>query len=316
MSTHSAAKRKLLLLGVDDALDTHVHSWSLQNIPPGVRAGAAARPDLQRDVPVSQLVRTAEANGFSGMILVQARDAGEDVGVEIDHFREAADQYPAMILGCIIGVDLRQPDELSYLLRASGLMMHAKFVLGVRMIRPQEVKPGDPDEHIYLHPKTTDSALRLARENITLDLLVRSSFPGQVADLLAFVDGLNGRGPRLVVDHLLKPEGLLTGVPAPEWQDAMTKLAAHPNVWMKVSGLPGELSRHHYDPLSFYPFFDRALDTFGPDRIIFGSDHPVSWAHEEWVVAVADWAESRRSKVDPVKLFRTNAIRAYGMTFG
>lgn len=58
------------------------------------------------------------------------------------------------------------------------------------------------------------------------------------------------------------------------------------NVELKLSGLPAETAPHHDGPSPYRPWLERALDTFGPDRSIFGSDWPVSAAggltYEEW----------------------------------
>jgi L-fuconolactonase len=52
-------------------------------------------------------------------------------------------------------------------------------------------------------------------------------------------------------------------------------LAAFPNVYCKLSGLVTEADWHHWQPEHIIPFLDVAFESFGPDRLMIGSDWPV-----------------------------------------
>ena len=170
-------------------------------------------------------------------------------------------------------------------------------------------------------------ARALAERDLTFDACVQDVAQlRDVVQLAADVPDL-----RIVLDHLGKPRVGTAAVPAApseEWTDALTALAAHPQVFCKLSGLPAEAGGS-WSPTQVEPFFDVALQSFGPERLMVGSDWPVSavTASEQagdegiamdtgiigaWTDAVASWARSRGLDVDAI-LWR-NAERFYALT--
>jgi len=80
-------------------------------------------------------------------------------------------------------------------------------------------------------------------------------------------------GVRFVVDHLGKPpvrEGS-----AEEWAEGLGAIARLPNVSCKLSGLVTEAEWKGWSREELVPYLRRALDWFGPERSLFGSDWPV-----------------------------------------
>jgi L-fuconolactonase len=76
-----------------------------------------------------------------------------------------------------------------------------------------------------------------------------------------------------VLDHLAKPL-IEAGVYLP-WQDDLISLAAHPNVFCKLSGMATEAAWKHWKPSQFKGFLDLAFQAFGAERLMIGSDWPV-----------------------------------------
>jgi len=79
---------------------------------------------------------------------------------------------------------------------------------------------------------------------------------------------------RLVIDHLAKPEikaGKMDG-----WREDFIAAAKHPNVFCKLSGMVTEADWENWTADDLRPYVDLALETFTPDRCMFGSDWPVS----------------------------------------
>ncbi|MEK8107099.1 amidohydrolase family protein [Micromonospora sp. M12] len=92
-----------------------------------------------------------------------------------------------------------------------------------------------------------------------------------------------------VLDHLGKPA---LGLPEmAEWSRDLRALAASPNTSAKLSGLVTEVQLPHWTPGDLRPAVDDALDAFGPDRLMFGSDWPVcllASSYPRWVDALAE----------------------------
>lgn len=153
-------------------------------------------------------------------------------------------------------------------------------------------------------------ARELAARGWSFDACVRAEQLPQVASLAATVPDL-----RVVLDHLGKPAvGTASGPLAPteDWVRDLHALARHPQVLCKLSGLPAEAGGD-WDAEQVAPFLDVALDAFGPERLMWGSDWPVSAtgpvasgdahgyqadARTRWFQAVLAWAQNRGVSTD------------------
>ena len=104
-------------------------------------------------------------------------------------------------------------------------------------------------------------------------------------------------GTTIVLDHLGKPRRL------DPWRADLTELARNENVYCKLSGLTTEVGNDELQP-----YLDHALQAFGPDRCMFGSDWPVATlttTYEQWLDVLAPEHEAVRGGT---------ASRVYGLT--
>lgn len=103
----------------------------------------------------------------------------------------------------------------------------------------------------------------------------------------------------------------------PEWTKALQVVAKHPHVYCKVSALYGRSAKQPApQPIEFYePALDVVFDCFGEDRVVFGSDRPVSRTTGDY----ASLAQLTRKYADrhgadaSAKLFYKNAGDFYGI---
>jgi len=171
----------------------------------------------------------------------------------------------------------------------AGLAASAEFVAGARLV---------------------------ADRGWTFDACVRAHQISDVTALAAAVPEL-----RIVLDHLGKPavgtaERPLR--PSAEWLRDLHGFAARPLTHVKLSGLPAEAAGE-WSPEQMTPFLDAALDAFGPERLMWGSDWPVSsigvgyqaGARARWFRAVRDWSASRG--VSAEALFWSTPLAFYGI---
>ena len=114
-----------------------------------------------------------------------------------------------------------------------------------------------------------ESLSLLEERGLVLELPV--VFPRHLGD----VPELARSFPRLtiVIDHLGKPP--LDGDLGP-WTRELQAAAAHANVAAKVSGLNTATTRPDWDAADLVPAIRVALDAFGPNRLLCGSDWPVA----------------------------------------
>ena len=118
---------------------------------------------------------------------------------------------------------------------------------------------------------------------------------------------------RLILDHCGKP-GIKSGAIA-QYRDDIKELAKHPNFWIKLSDLPVEADKQRWTEADLRPFIAATIETFGPDRIIYGGDYPVclqATSMTRWVeVLDRAFADLGLSEADTRKIYRDNANAFY-----
>ncbi|MBO0981536.1 amidohydrolase [Microbacterium sp. SD291] len=189
----------------------------------------------------------------------------------------------------------------------------SRFVVGVRHILQGE------QDGFAVSSAFVAGAREVAARGWSFDICIRDRQLPEAARLAQAVPEL-----RMVLDHLGKPVVGTAGSPqAPSagWVSDLHALARHPQVFCKLSGLPSEAGGD-WSAAQVQPFLDAAADAFGADRLMWGSDWPVSaigpaeagdphapadgsptyqyTARDRWARVVADWATARGFDVDAI----------------
>ena len=115
---------------------------------------------------------------------------------------------------------------------------------------------------------------------------------------------------RFILNHIGKPL-IAQGVMEP-WRTQCRQLAAFPQVSCKVSGLLTEAGPE-WSLAKIRPYIAEAVDAFGFDRLMFGSDFPVQnlvGDYVSWATVVSD-ALADATEEERTRLFRTNAQQCY-----
>ena len=140
----------------------------------------------------------------------------------------------------------------------------------------------------------------------TYDLLI---FPDQ----LEFCYQLVKKNPdqSFIIDHLAKPD--IKNKRLDSWKTALHHLAQHPNVYCKLSGMVTEADWQHWKPEDLVPYIDVAVEAFGTNRLVFGSDWPVCQVAATYgqVIKVIREYFAAFSKEEQSKVFGKNAIQFY-----
>jgi L-fuconolactonase len=143
---------------------------------------------------------------------------------------------------------------------------------------------------------------------LAFDLLVRTR------ELPAALETVRAHpGLRFVIDHLAKPP-IREGARQP-WADRLAAYSGLANTWCKVSGLVTEATWDGWrgEPISSY--VNHAVDVFGPDRLLFGSDWPVCLLAASYaqVLGLAHDTLSTLSERERAGVFGENARAAYAL---
>ncbi len=279
-------------------LDAHLHLWD-----PRVLDYAWLAGDLDRPFAIDE-VRTATAGVEDVSFLFMQADARPDQAVaEIDWVLSLT----LPVVGAIGFAPMEDPAALDTTLAAYA---ERPAVVGVRRLLQSEA-PG-----FARTPEFLAGARRVADAGLVFDACVRGS--EQLADVAALAAAVPDL--RIVLDHLGKPAVGSTSAPASPtdgtWRDDLATLATYDNVTVKLSGLPGESTgRWNADLLT--PFLDAALDLFGPDRLLYASDWPASFAgdttdgYRRWLDTVLAWIAARDLDADAI--LGSTAARVYGV---
>jgi L-fuconolactonase len=126
----------------------------------------------------------------------------------------------------------------------------------------------EPDPGWLARPAVLRGLHALAAEGLGFDLV---TLPHQLPAAVTAARSV----PELtfVLDHLGgPPAGSGQGATAGPWASAIRGLAALPNVTCKLSGVHTSPARAS----GLRPYYETVLAAFGPDRLMFGSDWPVS----------------------------------------
>jgi L-fuconolactonase len=239
------------------SIDAHLHVWD-----PARAEYSWLGPELSpidRAVAFDEIAPTLDDLGVDGVVLVQAADNSADTQLMLD----TAALHP-QVVGVVAWVPLDEPDSLPSrldTLRANPL------VCGIRNLfhaRPREWATS---------PSVDRGIGQVAAADLALDFVTGS--PEALGDVPVIAE----RHPalRLVIDHLGKPPIGGGADERGEWRRLLAAAAANPRTYAKLSGLYASVGpMDSWTEDSVRPFIDDALDLFGADRLMWGSDWPIA----------------------------------------
>ncbi|MET3566787.1 L-fuconolactonase [Leifsonia sp. 563] len=272
-------------------IDAHVHLWD-RSTDPQDWIDPVSMAAIDRDFATDDLRGMLAATGMDRAVLVQASNSLEE-SVRLSR------SDPRVVAGLVAWVDLAgdvraQLDEV----RAGSVP-----VVGVRHLAHI-----DPDPEWMLRADTADGLAALGREGLAFDLVIRDWQLEQAARVAARNDGVS-----FVLDHLGGP--LADDAEASRWEAGLRALAALPNVSAKVSGLTSGLVPGAWTAADLRGVVSTALEAFGPDRLLYGSDWPLAelgGGAPAWREAF-DTLVSELSPAERDALLGGNAERVYSL---
>lgn len=233
-------------------IDAHQHFWRHD---PAIHTWMDHRMQiLQRDYLPDQLLPLLQAHQIDGCVAVQADSSLR----ENDFLLGLAADHP-WILGVVGWVDL-QSDQLESQL--DQFCQHSRAV-GVRHIVQDE-----PDDRFLDAVPFRRGVKSLAARKLTFDLLI---YERQLPAAIDFVRALPD--VPMVLDHIAKPR-IADAVLEP-WASQIRELARAPHLMCKLSGIVTEANWLEWTAADVAPYIETAIETFGPERLMLGSDWPV-----------------------------------------
>jgi L-fuconolactonase len=236
-------------------VDAHQHFWTLSKVEYPWLTSSRYEP-IHKDFEPSDLAPLLDAAGIAHTITVQAANSF----AENDALLARADRHEWIV--AVTGwLPLLDPREAERALE--DYSRHPAF-RGVRHLVHDE-----PDPDWLLRASVRDSLALLAERGILFE--IPAVFPRHLVHVPRLAEELPSL--KIVIDHLGKPP-IASGQVEP-WATQLVATASHPNVYAKVSGLNTAANPRSWSADDLRPFVDVAMDAFGPDRVMFGSDWPV-----------------------------------------
>lgn len=237
-------------------IDAHQHVWD-----PTRAEYSWLGPELQpvnRTVTFEEIQPSLVRCGVQATVLVQSADNDEDTTLML----ETAARFPE-IAAVVAYAPLADP-ERTFLLATR--FEQDPLIVGVRNLIHNV-----PDPDWLLRADVREGLEILESKGLAFDLV--SVLPRH----LEIIPELSARHPRLrmVIDHLSKPP--IGTIDDGRWRILMAEAAGNPLVHAKISGLYSAAG----DPASWSlksirPYIESAVELFGPERLMYGGDWPIS----------------------------------------
>ena len=275
-------------------IDAHVHLYDIGRL----------RYSWLADVPgINRTHLMADFDAARGPVAVEKlvfAEVAVDPGLhleEAEFVQEMADADPRLA-----GMVAHLPVEKGEAIAADlDRLSQFKSLRGIRRLLQSE-----PDQSICLEPGFIAGLGLLGRRGLSFDICVKHWG-------LVFAIELARRCPdvQFVLDHIGKP-GIKHG-PREPWWSQMRELGRLPNVACKISGAITEADHGAWSKEQVKPFVAHAIDCFGFDRAMYGSDWPVAeltHRYPDWV-AIVDEVVVGASDSEKRRLYRDTAARVY-----
>jgi L-fuconolactonase len=281
-------------------IDSHQHFWDLSaHHQPWLVSDPVLAP-LLRNFALADLAPLAAAEGVTASVVVQTVSESWETPELL-----ALAAGPGLVAGVVGWADLTAPDIADAVARLRELPGGDRLT-GIR--HPVLI---EPDSDWLARPDVLRGLKALAATGLAYDVV------GEPRHLPAAVIAAR-QVPELtfVLDHLGNPD--MSPEPSQPWVTAFTEFAALENTTAKLSGIlgvppppgasPGDLAHVRL-------YYDLAVQAFGPNRLMFGSDWPPSTLDASYaqVCATARALTADLSEPERAAVFSGTARRTYGL---
>jgi L-fuconolactonase len=274
-------------------IDAHHHLWERGRFGYG---WLKELPAIDRDFLIQDYEETVKGYGIAKSVFVQA-DVDPEFGIQETRWALSLAESDGPLTAVVAWAPVEKPVLEKYL---EDLGSHPRLKGVRRLIQ------GEPDPQFCARPDFVEGVRKLARSGLSFDLCVYHHQLPAVIELVRQVPEVS-----FVLDHIGKPD-IARRTMAP-WQDHIRELARLENVVCKVSGMATEADWKRWRAADLRPYLEHAIAVFGFDRLMFGSDWPVSTLAVEYGrwLAVVQEAVKDASSEEQHQLFYGTAARFY-----
>jgi predicted TIM-barrel fold metal-dependent hydrolase len=277
-------------------VDTHQHLWDLDLFR---YAWLQQLPDLNRSFRMNDYLAATNGLAIEKSVHLEA-DVDEpfmlDETMHLLRLADCADNPLEGVVAC------GRPESKEFKTYVEKIADHPKLRGIRRVLHTQPDDLGQSETFI-------ENVCSLAGYGLSFDICVLARqlplairLVSQCPDVTFILDHC---GVPQVRDKVLDP-----------WRSRILEIAKFPNVFCKISGLIAYADPNNWNAEDLRPYVDHAIECFGWDRVMFGSDWPVctlSASYRQWVDVLLSLTRSA-GEANQNKLFHHNAIRVYRLT--
>jgi L-fuconolactonase len=247
---------------------------------------------LQKDFLPGDLFPALRKQSINGTVAVQADQSEEETNFLLNVAEEND-----WIKGVVGWVDLK----------AGNIEQKLRYFSQFKKLKGfRHIVQTEPDEHFMLDPAFQNGIRYLKDFNFSYDILI---YPKQLPAAIRLAE--NHPDQVFVLDHMAKP--FIKDRKIEPWAAHILELAKNPNVACKLSGIITEADHQNWKADDCAPYMDVVFESFGVERLMFGSDWPVcllAGTYEQVVMLVEDYVKNQPGDVKE-KIFGKNARRIY-----
>ena len=276
-------------------IDAHQHFWQLSQPFNYGWLDAPHNAPIRRDFLPADLEPHLRAAAVQHTVFVQTQHNLAETHWAL----KLAQQYP-FIAGVVGWVDLASEACEAQVLE---FKTHPKFV-GVRHVTQDEA-----DDDFIVLPDILRGLRILEKHRVPFDLLFYVKHLRHVPTLARQLPALP-----MVIDHLAKPN--IKERRFDDWLLHFQAAAAFENVYCKLSGMITQADWRQWTAADLKPYVQAALECFGAERCMFGSDWPVcelAGSYEQVYHALVE-ALGPLSEHDRAAILGGTACRFYGLS--
>lgn len=249
-------------------IDAHQHFWLYDDVKDAwITEDMSA---IRRNFLPNDIAQVLKNNDFDGIVAVQADQSEQETNFLI----ELASVYK-VIKGVVGWVDLKSEnieERLSY-------FKQFPIVKGFR-----HIVEGEMEGNFLIRDDIQRGIEALTKFDFTYDLLIR---PRHYASTLKCVE--SNPNQKFMLDHIAKPP--IKTQEFDVWSRFIDDIAKYKNVYCKISGLATEADWKNWRLDHFTIYIQHVIESFGKDRVCFGSDWPVcllAASYEESIAIVKE----------------------------
>ncbi|MCY3741479.1 MAG: amidohydrolase family protein [Candidatus Poribacteria bacterium] len=274
-------------------VDTHVHLWHPEQLR---YPWLSEVPPLNRPYLLKDYIAAYGALEIESIVFVQC-DTHPDDGLKETAWVTSLAAVEPRIQGIVAWAPLEEGEQVAPFIEK---LAANPLVKGIRRLIQSE------SIDFCVQPNFVSGVKTLSHYDLSFDICI---FHPQLANAIRLVEQCPH--VRFILDHIGKPD--IKHQLFDPWKEEIQVLASFPNVHCKISGLVTEANLEGWTPADLQPYIEHVISCFGFERVIYGSDWPVSTQasdYPHWVQTLQD-AVSGCSSEALGNLFRDNAIKFY-----